>query len=333
MKDGATPVNRLLALLLLMVAVLSGGLLARAVWLFLEPEHTVSVSVDWSTETATDTASTAGPDQYARQIAEGMWFGSPAAEPEPEPDPAPVVVAPETQLEFRLRGVMAGSDPARGSALISRASGNSEYFRVGDTIFGQAELVEVYGDRVVMSRGGELETLSFEENLPQGTAGQAGNAAGSGVGQQASAGQSARVGGSAVSPPPGGGSPSSGGQTATPPPAERSAAGSAQQRLEEDLRMAIQELQSRAQSDPEGLMRQYGLEQTDRGYRVTPRAGILIANGLRPGDRITEINDQPVGNIERDQALVNSVLQSDQIKITLERSGATYRFYQSLPNF
>lgn len=324
----------LLGWALILLVASAGAFMARGLWLILEPAPSVSVSVDWNQGENAVAGERTGPESYARTIADGRWFGDPSAAPEESaPEPVPVVDAPETELQFVLRGVMAGTDPTVGSALIARSSGSSEYFRVGDAIFDQAELVEVYGNRVILSRGGELETLSFENDESSG-----GNnvdnlaANGGGDSQQLSAevdasGQQP----SSAAADASGAQGSAGGQTGGS--ASAGSSGSAQQRLEEDLRQAITEVQSRAQSDPQGLLRQYGLEATDNGYRVTSRAGILIANGLRPGDRITEINDQPVGDIDRDQALVDSVLQSDQIKITLERSGATYRFYQSLPNF
>ncbi|MCH8551440.1 MAG: hypothetical protein LAT62_05850 [Natronospirillum sp.] len=324
--------GRLLGLLLIVLAIWAGSLLARGIWLLLEPQPQVVARVDWSASPQPMSDNGVPAREQAEQIAASYWFGRLEDNADdPEPEPVQVVEMPETRLQLVLRGVVARQDPAQGSALIAREGRTSEYFRVGDTLFDQAELIEVHGNRVVLNRGGELETLSFDKNLPAGANGESAPQTAQRQTQQSQS--SARS-----SSAPDRNRSSNDSRTSSPGGASASRdsgqqASSAQQRLEEDLRQAMNELQARAQSDPQGLMRQYGLEPTDGGYRVTSRAGILIANGLRPGDRITEINDQPVGNIDRDQQLVDSVLGSDQVKITLERSGSTYRFYQSLPSF
>lgn len=316
------PLEYGVSVIALSLAVVAGVLMARAVWLLLEPTPQIAVSVDWSSgfDPSEDTGASA--EALARTVADSHWFGEPGAQ-ESQPQSVTLETVPETRLEFELKGVMASQEPTRGSALIARSGRNSEYFRVGDSVFGEARLLEVYGSRVVLERDGERETLTLELSMPDGNSRAA-----------------------TSTDEPTAAAPESGGQAVASPSVEPSVPGSAGRdnssgssndsaanRLEEDLRHAISEVRARAASDPQGLLRQYGLESTDNGYRVTPRAGILIANGLRPGDRITEINDQPVGNVDQDQALVEAVLQSDQIKITLERSGATYRFYQSLPSF
>lgn len=336
MSDLQTLAQRVLGLLLIVVTAWAGSLLARSVWQILEPVPEVRVSVDWDSATRMTSGNGTTAAERAEQVARSHWFGEQGEEPEQtEPEPVQAVEMPETRLQLQLKGVVARQDPRRGSALIAQRGRNSEYFRVGDTLFEQAELVEIYGDRVVLNRGGELETLSFEDNRPEGSNGSDSVSTAS---RESGASSEQPVRSASRSAPQGGtSSGSSDSRSDSRQSSSRNDSGqsgdSAQRRLEEDLRQAMQEVQARAQSDPQGLLRQYGLEATDNGYRVTSRAGTLIANGLRPGDRITEINDQPVGNIDRDQQLVDSVLSSDQIKITLERSGATYRFYQSLPSF
>lgn len=314
------PLEYGVSVIALTLAVVSGVLMARAVWLLLEPTPQVTVSVNWSSgfDPSEDTGASA--DALARAVADSHWFGEPGAQ-EPQSEPMALETVPETRLEFELKGVMASQEPTRGSALIARSGRNSEYFRVGDSVFGEARLLEVYGARVVLERDGERETLTLELSMPDGNS----RAATSADEPTAPESRDQAVASPSVEPSV----PGSAGRDNS----SESSNDSAASRLEEDLRHAISEVRARAASDPQGLLRQYGLEATDNGYRVTPRAGILIANGLRPGDRITEINDQPVGNVDQDQALVEAVLQSDQIKITLERSGATYRFYQSLPSF
>lgn len=218
--------------------------------------------------------------------------------------------------------------------MIARQAGSSaDLFRVDDTIYGVAELVEVHSDRIVLRRGDVLETLRFpgtgnaDQADTEGEAGRSGGSASGGDRRRAPPASSA-AGGSNGSR---GSGASGGADNAGAEPPARTSQDATQARLEEEIREAISQVQARAASDPTGLLRQYGLEATGEAYRVTSRASVLIANGLRPGDRITEINDQPVGNVEQDRALIDSVLAGDEIKITLERGGATYRIYQALP--
>lgn len=323
--------DRVLTVVLVLGVAWAGSLAARGVWLWVEPAPVMTAQVDWNQQAPATGNGGPGARALAEQVAASHWFGEPGAEPS-EPEPVAEVEMPETRLQLRLRGVVAREDPTLGSALIGGEGRSSEYFRVGDTLFGQAELVEVHGNRVILRRSGELETLSFEQDLPGGNGAQ-GPATASRSGQGSGQADTPRASTSRTLGTPADAQSDSRRSSAASSSASNPSGGSAQQRLEEELRQAMQEVQARAQSDPGGLLRQYGLEPSDNGYRVTSRAGVLIANGLRPGDRITEINDQPVGNIDRDQQLVDAVLASDQIKITLERAGSTYRFYQSLPSF
>ena len=56
--------------------------------------------------------------------------------------------------------------------------------------------------------------------------------------------------------------------------------------------------------------------------------------GLRPGDIVTAVNDNPVGNLAQDQALLNQILQSGgELKIAIQRGSRTFTIYQSIPTF
>lgn len=71
--------------------------------------------------------------------------------------------APETRLNLTLKGVYAtGNDDAL--AIISSGGRDEEFYKVGDSIPGGAKLKAVYGDRVILERNAQLETLK----LPKG---------------------------------------------------------------------------------------------------------------------------------------------------------------------
>jgi len=68
---------------------------------------------------------------------------------------------PTTSMQLILRGAFTSTNPERGSAIIEGPDGKTHSYRVGNRLYGQAELRQVYADRVVLSRNGELETLQF----------------------------------------------------------------------------------------------------------------------------------------------------------------------------
>ncbi len=67
--------------------------------------------------------------------------------------------APETRLQLILRGVFASDDPSAAGAIIAERNGKESFYGVGDKLPGGAVLKEVYKDRIVLLRGGRLETL------------------------------------------------------------------------------------------------------------------------------------------------------------------------------
>ncbi|PSF10879.1 type II secretion system protein N [Marinobacter shengliensis] len=73
--------------------------------------------------------------------------------------------APETGLRLRLEGVLIGQRPEDSGAIVAGSNGETEYYRVGETLPGNAELAEVESDRILIRRGGRYESLAFEEKL------------------------------------------------------------------------------------------------------------------------------------------------------------------------
>jgi general secretion pathway protein C len=85
-----------------------------------------------------------------------------------EADKEPVAIdqpieAPDTRLRLELTGLFASSDPNQSLAIISEKNGKDESYRIGDTVPGNATLHEVYADRVILRRLGNLETLRLKE--------------------------------------------------------------------------------------------------------------------------------------------------------------------------
>ncbi|TBW59482.1 PDZ domain-containing protein [Marinobacter halodurans] len=87
--------------------------------------------------------------------------------------------APETRLRMRLEGVMVAARAEESGAIVSGTDGSTAYYRVGDVMPGNIELVEVDPVRILIRRNGEVESLAFEDDdaagmvseVPQGAGG------------------------------------------------------------------------------------------------------------------------------------------------------------------
>ena len=74
------------------------------------------------------------------------------------------VDAPETRLNLVLKGVLATTPMKHASAIISLGkNGKEDTYSVGDKV-SSATLKEVYADRVILERGGRLETLRMPKD-------------------------------------------------------------------------------------------------------------------------------------------------------------------------
>ncbi len=115
----------------------------------------------------TRTTSTASADLSA--LSGAHLFGRAEAQPD-QPPPAAVIDAPDTTLNLRLTGVIAFPDGEPGYAIIAAGRNEERYYVTGQSIEGaNATLHSVLEDRVILNRGGALETLRLPRE-PSGTA-------------------------------------------------------------------------------------------------------------------------------------------------------------------
>lgn len=73
--------------------------------------------------------------------------------------------APKTQLNLVLAGTIAVDDPAKGMALIGPTAVNAKVYSVGESVDGGVRLHEVYADRAILDRGGQLEALYLPRQM------------------------------------------------------------------------------------------------------------------------------------------------------------------------
>lgn len=74
--------------------------------------------------------------------------------------------------------------------------------------------------------------------------------------------------------------------------------------------------------NPQEAMDRVGVELVENGYRVKPdpNIGVTLA-GLRPGDVITGLNGQSVGDLEQDRILYDEVAAAGIARVEVERDG------------
>jgi general secretion pathway protein C len=95
-------------------------------------------------------------------IQAAQLFGTSTVAP---PDPAE---APVTTLSLVLIGVMAGEDPSKGYAILGPSAAAAKVYAAGNTVPGGARIANIYPDRVVLDRGGQLETLPMPRQRQPG---------------------------------------------------------------------------------------------------------------------------------------------------------------------
>lgn len=138
----------------LVLVVLSGVMLARLVWLVVPAPAATAAAMP---APAAD-AGTARPDPQALVgaiVGAGLFRAADAAA-----GPAPVD-APETHLNLTLTGILFSQAPHYSVAIIEDAKGHERYYRPRDEVVDGVTLNAIYADRVILERGGRLETLSL----------------------------------------------------------------------------------------------------------------------------------------------------------------------------
>ncbi len=155
--DRQARIARLLAnLVLLALVVYLGMTLARVTWLVLWDEQLVvaSAGIDGMGSNGRQSSLNTPVSSYE-------LFGRPQGENRV----AEVIrrSAPETGLKLRLEGVLLAERPEDSGAIVAGSNGETEHYRVGDALPGNAELAEVEAGRILIRRNGQYESLAFEE--------------------------------------------------------------------------------------------------------------------------------------------------------------------------
>jgi general secretion pathway protein C len=218
-------------------------------------------------------------------------FGEAGAQPQVADNQAPAV---ETRLPLELLGVFVADVEAESAAIVAQRGKPGELYIIGAMLPGNAELLEVHNDHIVLRRAGARETLRFPA------------IAATPVTTPAAPGRSPapRAGANPVS-----------------------RAGEAQ-----SARDFVTSYQEVLEEDPEGALRALGItpvaEGDAAGYRLDDAAAsspYLSQTGLQPGDVVLSVNGQPVGNIQQDRRQIDNILAQGSARIEVQRG--TRRFF------
>lgn len=147
------------ALLALMIAALMG-------WQGLQLSQRLPESPEHVADRQSGAGNSGDADDKSPDLEELTFFGTPGEAVAESVERAETL--PETNLQLMLRGVMAGDTDQRDSALVEGPNGETDVYRVGDALPGNASLREVRTRRIVIERTGALETLTFPENGDRG---------------------------------------------------------------------------------------------------------------------------------------------------------------------
>lgn len=140
-------------------ALLLGRALADLVWALVP----VPEAARWRPPPAPSAASRPAQAVDVNAIANAGLFGRYQAAPASE---ASLLNAPETPLSLTLLGLLADDREQYSRALIATQGADERAYAIGDDVSRGVTLQAIFPDRVILSRGGRLETLRLERDKP-----------------------------------------------------------------------------------------------------------------------------------------------------------------------
>lgn len=197
--------------------------------------------------------------------------------------------APDTNLRLKLRGIVAMELEQDSRALIEANKRKLESYAVGMTISGGAELHSILPDRVLLKRGGRLETLRLEKDKL------ANNEVVTRVSNR---------------------------------PTDRRGAGSAPRIIDSETAAKLSSIRTELLNDPSKAS-QYLRVQPARangmmkGYRIYPgrKRELFKEAGLRPGDIVTSVNGVALDDPGKGFQLLGDLSSAQQLNLQIERGG------------
>lgn len=257
-------------------AILLGRALADLVWgLVPVPE-----SARWRPPPPATSSARPASAIDLNAIANAGLFGRYQAAPATE---ASLLNAPETVLNLTLIGLLADDREQYSRALIATQGGDEKAYAIGDDVARGVLLQAIFPDRVILLRGGQLETLRLERDKP-GTGGTA-----------------------APAPPPVASSSDDDGAAAQ------------LTRIRDEVLKDPAKASEYVRLQPANIS---GQLKGYRVYPGRDRSAFTSA-GLRPGDLVTSVNGVQLDDPAKALQLLGDLGQAGQVNLVVERGGQT----------
>lgn len=210
--------------------------------------------------------------------------------------------APDSTASLKLLGVYAADNELKASAIVEETTGAQSVVFVNEALpGGYGTLKQVFADRIVIDRGGRLETLRMEDLTAQ-----LGNLAGP--------------------------SEDTGGK-----PEIRAL----DKRRDAQVTQSLREVRSKLQTNPSTLTDVLSVEPSyDKGsgqllgYKVGPGKDRKLFGrvGLQRNDLVTAINGVALDDPTRALSLLNDLNDAKELTVTLQRGGQPVEIQFSLQN-
>lgn len=221
-----------------------------------------------------------------------------------------------TQLPLELLGVFVADASERSAAIVAQRGRPGLLYTVGDTVPGNATLVEVQSDHVVLRRAGVRESLNFPA---PGTSLAARAAAASSFMEPIETYDEPYVDDADPS------------MTETLPEETIDRGDMPEPGASASAREVVESYRERLSDDPAETLQELGFapvaEGAAQGYRVgnLAQSPYLSQTGLQPGDVILSVNGRPVGDLSQDRLELDNVLAEGSARLEVQRG--TRRFF------
>jgi len=202
-----------------------------------------------------------------------------------------VADAPDSTASLKLLGVYAAENEQKASAIVEETTGAQSVVFVGEALpGGYGTLKQVFADRVIIDRGGRLETLRMED-----LTGQLGDLSGP-----------------------------------KEEPVGKAEIRSIDKRRDAQVAQSLNDVRSKLQTDPASLRDVLSIEPSyDKGsgqllgYRLGPGKDRKLFGrvGLQRNDLVTAINGVALDDPTRAMALLNDLNSAKELTLTLQRGG------------
>ncbi len=218
----------------------------------------------------------------------------------------------ETRLPLELQSVIVSDDPDFSSAIIAQRGKPGRMYRIGDSVPGNAEVVEITPDVIYLRRAGVRESLSFPSGKFKAT-----QVANSSTNRNAQAGALDDAD-----------YDDSDEYLADAEGYAENDAG-----LDEELGEEIDEYREQFSEDAEGMLERFGIESTNEGYRIgsISQTPYLRQAGLQAGDVILSVNGRPVGDLQTDQLELDNIMAQGSARIEIQRGSRRFFITASIP--